>query len=554
MKQSGSSAEAMKRGVMSLNGVIGKGGTMSQEMADAFSRIGIDPTKFNEMDTFIDSTIRGLMQVTDSAERADLTKNIFGMQSSEMAAFFSTGVDGFDDLKREAHELGLVMEDDVVANGVSYGDAVSNFQDALSSLKMNVVTPMLPMLTQMVQSATDIVAFFNPATWTGKQNPLDIIADSAENLKTSLFGVNTDTNQAKSLWQTIQDMGDPNNLNADDFAVWQSTVQSLIELIPDLAKSFDTSSGTIKSSSNEILATIESYRRARMEALAEQHLATVESQIFGAHLDYQRAGIAANNARAASDAALKDYNQAVAAHLSDMLTTFVGNREAQRLIPGLAEMNSSQQMQQMVKTLGLVDNNGALLQGNSMVDRMLEIQRYGLYGIKQISPGDVAGEWANYEEQLEAADAAEAAEKDAEAAITETEKAFQQEKLAVQGLIEELMKVPSDIYTDWHLDTDGSGNGSDDNGEHADGHNWIPYDGLYKLHRGESVLNYSDAADYRAGNAGSASIDYDRLGRAVANALSTVSVSMDGETVGRMVATTVDQEIGQMSYAGRYTR
>lgn len=91
-------------------------------------------------------------------------------------------------------------------------------------------------------------------------------------------------------------------------------------------------------------------------------------------------------------------------------------------------------------------------------------------------------------------------------------------------------------------------------GSNAKGLGYVPYDDyLTYLHKGEAVLNRSEADRYRAGQATApASIDYDQLAAAMAGVMDGAIVQMDGQTVGQLVAPAVSRAIQQEARAGRY--
>lgn len=93
-------------------------------------------------------------------------------------------------------------------------------------------------------------------------------------------------------------------------------------------------------------------------------------------------------------------------------------------------------------------------------------------------------------------------------------------------------------------------------GGYATGLGYVPYNNFpARLHEGEAVLTKAEATEWRKDNRQVAGyeIDYDRLGKSVAAALVGVSLNMDGQTVGRIVAPTVSREIATSSKARRYT-
>jgi len=89
---------------------------------------------------------------------------------------------------------------------------------------------------------------------------------------------------------------------------------------------------------------------------------------------------------------------------------------------------------------------------------------------------------------------------------------------------------------------------------HARGLDYVPYTGYEAvLGEGEAILTRLEAEQWREnGLGGNLVIDYERLASAVSVAISGISVEMDGQTVGELVAPTVNRAIGQEARAGRY--
>lgn len=86
----------------------------------------------------------------------------------------------------------------------------------------------------------------------------------------------------------------------------------------------------------------------------------------------------------------------------------------------------------------------------------------------------------------------------------------------------------------------------------ATGLDYVPYNNYpARLHEGEAVLTKLEADQWRSGTP-SAGLDVSALAQTMADALSGVTVQMDGHTVGTLVAPAVNQYIARHAAAGRY--
>ena len=94
---------------------------------------------------------------------------------------------------------------------------------------------------------------------------------------------------------------------------------------------------------------------------------------------------------------------------------------------------------------------------------------------------------------------------------------------------------------------------SADRTPHARGLEYVPVDGYpATLHRGESVLNRVEAADWRAAQRGGmGGVDPAALGAAVAAAMQGVTVNIDGRTAGALLTPHVSREQGREAWKRR---
>ena len=89
---------------------------------------------------------------------------------------------------------------------------------------------------------------------------------------------------------------------------------------------------------------------------------------------------------------------------------------------------------------------------------------------------------------------------------------------------------------------------------YATGLDYVPHDDFYaRLHEGEAVLTKAEAADWRSGAAQPAAMaDASAIGAAVREALSGMTVSLDGERVGALMAPEISARMEREARGRRF--
>lgn len=155
LSQSGASMATVTRGFRNLAAAIG--GDMTEDIAGAFEALKINPSDYKTTEDLFDAVITSLAAMDEGADRNNLVDAIFGRSGTQLNALLNSGVDGIKDLRQEAEDLGLVMSDEDIANGVAFGDAFANMQAAVGALKNKVSSELFPVLTEAIGMVTDLV-------------------------------------------------------------------------------------------------------------------------------------------------------------------------------------------------------------------------------------------------------------------------------------------------------------------------------------------------------------------------------------------------------------
>jgi phage-related protein len=126
------------------------------ENSDAFSALGVvvsnsDGTFRTQEELFSDVVI-ALSDMEDVTARASIASDLFGRSATELAPLLNSGTGAIESMRVKAHELGLVLEDDVINAGVSLTDTIDQMKRSFTTITASAIGPLLPMLDQLGQS------------------------------------------------------------------------------------------------------------------------------------------------------------------------------------------------------------------------------------------------------------------------------------------------------------------------------------------------------------------------------------------------------------------
>lgn len=130
-----------------------------QELAYAAEMSGVSvgalekaAKKLEGTDLNLDDAFSQIMSIEDASERAAAAAELFGDSVAyEMTPLLNAGAEGMADMTKQAHDLGLIMGNEAVAQGAAMGDMFANVEKSLGSLKNGLVQEFMPYVMQILQ-------------------------------------------------------------------------------------------------------------------------------------------------------------------------------------------------------------------------------------------------------------------------------------------------------------------------------------------------------------------------------------------------------------------
>ena len=148
----GSSVDNLKTSMKTL-------ATAAETGNEAFERLGItqeELANLSQEDLFA-RTVESLQNVEDTTERTYLASKLLGKGATELGGLFNMTAAETEDLKKKAHELGMVMSEEDVAAADAFSDTLYELQSTFSGIKRSLASEFLPSITKTMDGLTQIL-------------------------------------------------------------------------------------------------------------------------------------------------------------------------------------------------------------------------------------------------------------------------------------------------------------------------------------------------------------------------------------------------------------
>ena len=173
--QSGVEINNLQTGLKTLTNKVDDAKNGSETAANMFDKLGLSVDDLNKMtrEEIFERVIYGMQGMADSSERAALANDLFGKSGQELTPLFNESIASTQQLKNNAHELGMVMSDDAVTAAVEFTDSMDTLKRSAKGLTNNLAGEFLPGVTGIMDSLVNVI--------TGKEG-LDGLFDQVEKI------------------------------------------------------------------------------------------------------------------------------------------------------------------------------------------------------------------------------------------------------------------------------------------------------------------------------------------------------------------------------------
>lgn len=160
LSQSGVEITSMTAGMKTLTNQIDAAKNGNQDAIDRFNKLGIsisDLKNLSREDVF-GKVVQGMQGLADNSDRAALANKILGRSGQSLTPLFNETAASTEELRKKAHDLGMVMSDEAVSASAKYKDSLDTLKRTFTGAKNGIVTEMLPAFTDLVTGFSNLMS------------------------------------------------------------------------------------------------------------------------------------------------------------------------------------------------------------------------------------------------------------------------------------------------------------------------------------------------------------------------------------------------------------
>ena len=156
---SGTSLNSLEKAVKRMQMQVLDANRGLKESIDNFKDMGIslDDLKDQSPEEQFKIMTEALAGVEDESMRAALASKVFGRAGTELLPMLANGAEGLANLRQEAHDLGIVFDQEAANKAASFTDTMHRMKEATDGLKFTLADELLPVFEPIVMGFTKLI-------------------------------------------------------------------------------------------------------------------------------------------------------------------------------------------------------------------------------------------------------------------------------------------------------------------------------------------------------------------------------------------------------------
>lgn len=157
--QSGMNVEQLQMGFKTLVNQVDGVTEGNKKSIENFKKLGISIKdaggNVKSQEQIFNEAVTAFQGMEEGAEKAKLANDLFGRSGSELMPLLNGAAGSVEELKKQAHDMGMVMGDQAVTDAAALTDMMDVLQRSVGGLMNKLGAALMPVLMSVLQVITD---------------------------------------------------------------------------------------------------------------------------------------------------------------------------------------------------------------------------------------------------------------------------------------------------------------------------------------------------------------------------------------------------------------
>ena len=157
--QSGAKIETMQSGLKTMVNRMQESVKGSGTGAKALKELGISATdnkgQLKKQEVVFGEIVKKMQEMPAGAEKSKLAFNLLGKAGLELMPLLNSAAGSVDELRENAHKMGIIFSDEAVDAGVLYGDTMDDLKKTLGAVATQALTALMPAIIKVAKKITE---------------------------------------------------------------------------------------------------------------------------------------------------------------------------------------------------------------------------------------------------------------------------------------------------------------------------------------------------------------------------------------------------------------
>lgn len=157
--QSGTSVDSLQVGMKSLVSAMDGAASGTASNVEQFNKLGVSVTNadgsLRSSEEVMWETLSALQSMDNETEKARLATELFGRSGTELLPLLNSESGSLEEMKQQAHDLGLVLDDELIDSGVSLTDTIDQMKRSFGSIVTQLGASLMPIVEKVAKYVID---------------------------------------------------------------------------------------------------------------------------------------------------------------------------------------------------------------------------------------------------------------------------------------------------------------------------------------------------------------------------------------------------------------